>query len=203
MKTSTNARREKIRLQIVRGAASAFRKSGYHATNMNQIADAVNMTKSNLYNYFTAKEDILFFCHQYGMIRLVKLLDRINATSHAPEVKLRRLITGFVHLMNDELDGQIMSVDLKELTGTRLRRVVAMRDKVDKGMRRIIANGIRSASFRQVDTKLVSFTIFGAMNWIPRWFNPHGSAESVEISNVVVDCIFNGILNKNARRSRG
>jgi len=192
-KKSGEKRRETVRVEILRSAATAFRSSGYHGTNMNQIADAVGMTKSNLYNYFKTKEDILFFCHEYGMARLLKIFNRIDGKSYAPEVKLRRLIAEFIHMMVDELDGEILALEAKELTGVRLRRVIAMRDKLDRCMRRTIANGIKSGSFRPVDPKLVAFTIWGAMNWIPRWFDPSGSAGSVEISDAMVDCFFDGM----------
>jgi len=144
----TAGRREEVRLQILRSAASAFRQFGYHATNMNQIADAVEMTKGNLYNYFKAKEEILFFCHQYGMGRLLKLIGSVSASSYSPEVNLRRLIAGFIHLMVDEPDGEILALEFKELTDSRLRRILKMRDMVDKGTLRIIMSGLKSGSFR-------------------------------------------------------
>jgi AcrR family transcriptional regulator len=59
---------------------------------MNQIADAVQITKGNLYDYVKAEEEILFFCHHYGMGRLLELLDSISFSSYALEAKLRRLI---------------------------------------------------------------------------------------------------------------
>jgi TetR/AcrR family transcriptional regulator len=202
MKKPGNKRRDGVRLEILRSAATAFRRSGYHGTNMIQIADAVGMTKSNLYNYFKTKEDILFFCHQYGMARLLKTFDRIDRKPYPPEVKLRRLIAEFIHLMVDELDGEILALEAKELTGARLRRVIAMRDKLDRCMRRTIANGVKSGSFRQMDPKLVAFTIWGAMNWIPRWFKPSGPAGSVEISDAMVDCFLDGMRNHTRRRKR-
>ena len=195
MRTRNGAAREARRLEILRSAASAFRRYGYHGTNLNQIAAIVNMTKGNLYNYFKSKEEILFFCHDYGMKRLLKMLAGIEKSPYPADVKLRRFILGFVHVMVDELDGEILALEVKELSDTRLRQIIAKRNKLDRGMRRIIQNGMKSGVFRAVDPKLLSFAIWGSMNWIPRWFNPQGGAGSVEISEVMVDCYLNGMLN--------
>src|ERR1700722_6223836 len=195
MRKRNGAAREARRLEILRSAASAFRRYGYHGTNLNQIAAIVNMTKGNLYNYFKSKEEILFFCHDYGMKRLLKMLAGIEKSPYPADVKLRRFILGFVHGMVDELDGEILALEVKELSDTRLRQIIAKRNKLDRGMRRIIQNGMKSGIFRAVDPKLLSFTIWGSMNWIPRWFNPQGGAGSVEISEVMVDCYLNGMLN--------
>jgi AcrR family transcriptional regulator len=195
MKTTNGTMREAKRLEILRSAASAFRRYGYHGTNMNQIAASVNMTKGNLYNYFTTKEEILFFCHDYGMKRLLKLLKGIEHSPYPADVRLRRLILGFVHMMVDELDGEILALEVKEISGRRLQQILAKRDQVDRGMRRIVQDGVKANIFRPIDVKLSTFMIWGSMNWIPRWFNPKGSADSIAIGEVLVDCFFNGILN--------
>jgi AcrR family transcriptional regulator len=202
MKKPNAIARESKRLEILRSAASAFRRHGYHGTNLIQIASIVNMTKGNLYNYFKSKEEILFFCHDYGMKRLLKLLGSIQKSPYPADVKLRRMILGFVHMMVDELDGEILSLEVKELSGTRLRQILAKRDQLDRGLRRIIQDGVKDGIFRPVDVKLLGFTIWGSMNWIPRWFHPQGSAGSVEISEVMIDCYLNGIVNENGQRPK-
>ena len=48
------------RVDILKSAAKAFRKLGYHGATVEQIASALRMKKGNLYYYFRNKEDILF-----------------------------------------------------------------------------------------------------------------------------------------------
>src|SRR5690242_6431570 len=85
------------RVDILKSAAKAFRKLGYHGATVEQIASALQMKKGNLYYYFRNKEEILFACHQYSLDRLMTLLAEVEETSAGPDEKLRQLIGAFVH----------------------------------------------------------------------------------------------------------
>jgi AcrR family transcriptional regulator len=57
------SRSEERRLEILKSAAAAFRRRGYHGASVEEIARALRMTKGSLYYYFRNKEAILFACH--------------------------------------------------------------------------------------------------------------------------------------------
>src|SRR5436190_15403837 len=78
------------RIEILKSAAKAFRKLGYHGATVEQIAAALHMKKGNLYYYFKNKEDILFACHQYSLDRLTQLLEEIEHSGLPADDKLRR-----------------------------------------------------------------------------------------------------------------
>src|SRR3954471_5740800 len=130
------------RVEILKSAAAAFRSVGYHGATVEQIAAALHMKKGNLYYYFKNKEEILFACHQYSLDRLTHLLEEIEATGETADVKLRRLIDAFVHTILDELHGTALSLDLEALSSAHLRTVIGRRDAFDKGVRRIIEEGM-------------------------------------------------------------
>src|SRR5262245_32989526 len=66
------------RVDILKSAAKAFRKLGYHGATVERIAAALHMKKGNLYYYFKNKEEILFACHQYSLDQLTHLLEEIQ-----------------------------------------------------------------------------------------------------------------------------
>ena len=47
--------------------------------------------------------------------------------------------------------------------------------------------------FHAADAKLLSFAILGAVNWIPRWFNPAGPATSDEIADRFAEYLIAGL----------
>ena len=100
------------RVDILKAAAKAFRKLGYHGATVEEIASALHMKKGNLYYYFRNKEEILFACHQYSLDRLMQLLDDVGQSGADPDEKLRRLIVAFVHTILDELHGTALLLDL-------------------------------------------------------------------------------------------
>jgi len=172
------------RVQILKSAAHAFKQLGYHGATLEQIAAALKMQKGNLYYYFRSKEDILFACHQYSVDRLLDVLDTVERADLHPEQKLHRLLVSFIHTILDDLHGTALFLDIKVLGPKYLRQAIARRDEFDRGLRRVIQQGVDWGVFdAKVDPKLLSFAIMGAVNWIPRWYSPEGPANSEEIAD--------------------
>src|SRR5579864_3755656 len=117
------------RIDILKSAAKAFRRRGYHGATVEAIAAALHMKKGNLYYYFKNKEEILFACHQYSLDRLLQLMGEVEASASAPAEKLRTLIVAFVHTILDELHGTALFLELEALTPPHLKTVIARRDR--------------------------------------------------------------------------
>jgi AcrR family transcriptional regulator len=181
------------RVEILKSAAAAFRRLGYHGATVEQIAAALHMKKGNLYYYFRNKEEILFACHQYSLERLLALLGEVELSGLPADEKIRRLIVAFVHTILDELHGTALFLDLEAMAPAHLKTIIAGRDRFDHGMRKVLEEGIRAGAFAQADAKLLSFAILGAVNWIPRWYSPDGPASSQEIADRFADYLIAGL----------
>jgi AcrR family transcriptional regulator len=184
------------RVDILKSAAKAFRRLGYHGATVEQIAAALHMKKGNLYYYFKNKEEILFACHQYSLDQLMQLLDDVEHSAVAPDEKLRRLIVAFVHTILDELHGTALFLELEALTPAHLKTVITRRDQFDRGVRAVLEQGMASGAFVKSDPKLLAFALFGSVNWIPRWFNPEGPASSQTIGDLFADFFVSGLSAK-------
>jgi TetR/AcrR family transcriptional regulator len=181
------------RIDILKAAAKAFRKLGYHGATVEEIAAALNMKKGNLYYYFRNKEEILFACHQYSLDCLMQLLDDVERSGVEADEKLRRLVVAFVHTILDELHGTALLLDLEALTPAHLKTVIARRDRFERGVRQVLEDGIAEGHFGAGDPKLLAFAMFGAVNWIPRWFDPEGPATSQQIADLFADFFIRGL----------
>ena len=182
------------RIEILKSAAAAFRRRGYHGASVDEIASALEMTKGNLYYYFKNKEEILFACHEYSLDMLLALMADVQADTASPEAKLRRLVLAFVHLILDELHGTALTLDPEALSPVLLKRVIEKRDQFDQGVRAIIQQGIDEGLFKPGDPKLIEFAMMGAINWIPKWFDPEGPATSDQIGDAFADYLVGGLL---------
>ena len=181
------------RIDILKSAAAAFRRRGYHGASVDEIASALEMTKGNLYYYFRNKEEILFACHEYSLDVLLALLAEVEAEPSTPEVKLRKLVLAFVHLILDELQATALTIDLQALSPPLLRKVIARRDVFDRGLRAIIQQGMDQGLFAPADPKMVAFAVMGAVNWITKWFDPAGPMSSDEIGRAFADYLVGGL----------
>ena len=188
------------RIDILKSAAAAFRRRGYHGASVDEIASALEMTKGNLYYYFRNKEEILFACHEYSLDVLLALLDDVQAEASPPDVKLRKLVLAFVHLILDELQGTALTLDLQALSPPLLRKVIARRDAFDRGLRAIIQDGMNQGIFTPGDPKMVAFAVMGAVNWITKWFDPAGAMSSEQIGRAFADYLVGGLTRTAATR---
>ena len=59
--------REVKREAVIRAAAHAFNRKGYHNTSLDDIAAALEVTKPTVYYYVTNKEQLLFECFVAGV----------------------------------------------------------------------------------------------------------------------------------------
>jgi AcrR family transcriptional regulator len=175
------------RVEILKSAAAAFRRRGYHGASVDEIASALDMTKGNLYYYFRNKEDILYACHEYSLDILLQLMRAVEAEPIPADEKLRKLILAFVHLTLDELQGTALTLDPEALSPPLFVKVIAKRDEFDRGMRAIIQQGMDNGLFAKGDPKMMEFAIMGAVNWISKWFDPAGPMTSQQIGDAFAD----------------
>jgi len=189
------------RIEILKSAAAAFRRRGYHGASVDEIASALEMTKGNLYYYFENKEEILYACHDYSLDVLLTLMAEVQSEPSSPDDKLRKLILAFIHTMLDELQGTALTLDLQALSPALLKRIIAKRDRFDRGLREIIQQGIDQGLFRAGDPKMIGFAMMGAVNWITKWFDPAGPMSSEQIGQRFADYLVGGLLKKDSLRS--
>ena len=175
------------RIEILKSAAAAFRRRGYHGASVDEIASALQMTKGNLYYYFRNKEDILYACHEYSLDILLQLMQEVQHEDSPADQKLRKLILAFVHLILDELQATALTLDPESLSPPLLAKVIAKRDEFDRGMRAIIQQGMDDGLFAAGDPKMIEFAIMGAVNWISKWFDPAGPMTSDQIGQSFAD----------------
>jgi AcrR family transcriptional regulator len=184
------------RIEILKSAAAAFRRRGYHGASVDEIASALAMTKGNLYYYFKNKEEILFACHEYSLDKLLRLMGDVQAENITPEAKLRKLVLAFVHTILDDLHGTALTLDPEALSPPLLKRVISQRDQFDHGIRTIIQQGIDQGQFRPGDPKMIEFAMMGAVNWISKWFDPAGEQTSDQIGDAFADYLVGGLLRR-------
>ena len=80
------------------------------------------------------------------------------------------------------------------LDESRRGEVVALRDRFETGLRELVAEGVRTGEVRPLPPKLVAFAVFGAINWIARWYRTGGEATPEQIAEVFGDLFLGGLF---------
>jgi AcrR family transcriptional regulator len=183
VRTSRLQRRYQARrLEILRAAGREFRTRGFAETGMREIATAADLSPANLYNYFHGKDEILFFCQDSALDRLLANLEKtLRARAGATE-KLHSVITFHLRCVLDEVEGSAAHLVTNSIPHHLQKRLLAKRDRYEQGLRQIIAAGIRSEEFVATDPALAARAILGALNSTVLWFNSQGPLTAEQLA---------------------
>jgi TetR/AcrR family transcriptional regulator len=184
------------RLAILRAAGRMFRVHGFAATGMRDVAAAADLSPANLYNYFQGKHELLFFCQDNSLDRMIAALEKARCSKSSAAEKLGSVIESHVRCVLDEVEGSAAHLLTSALPSHLQRRVVAKRDRYEEGVRQIIAAGIRSGEFVPCDPALAARAILGALNWSVRWFSPQGRLTAAEIAGEFAYFLTRGLVSK-------
>jgi AcrR family transcriptional regulator len=186
-------KRERRRAQILHAALRAFREKGYHATTLDDIAEHLGLRKTALYHYFPDKEAILYECHRESLAELDRLIRDARKRFNSNAARLAHVIREHVRVMTETLEGSPLAFEVTALSGERQVAVITARDRYERGVRRIIENGIKSGEFRRVNSKIAAFAILGSINWIARWYRPEGSLHAPELGSEFANHLVGGL----------
>lgn len=193
--TSERVRRksEARRLDILRAAARVFRRSGVAAAGMREIAQEADLSPGNLYYYFAGKDELLFFCQDRTVDRMLEAAAAAGASAMPVADQLRAVIRAHLHYTLEELEGATAHLEVDMLAEELRRGIIDKRDKYEHAVRALIAEGVKRGEFAPCDAALVARAILGALNWTSRWYRPEGAQSVAAIAEGLADYLVRGI----------
>jgi len=193
VQTPSASRAEGRRAEILRRAASLFRRKGFHRAGMREIAAELGIAPGALYYYFESKEDLLHACQTISLERLLRSARELAASDAPPEEKVRRLVAAHLGHVLDELGGSFAHVEFHALPPPLLAEVVKGRDAYERIVRDVLAEGVRAGAFRAMDVKLAALSLLGALNWTVVWWRPEGRHALPQVAAEVADLFLRGV----------
>ena len=182
--------------EIQEAAVRLFEKRGYHATSMQEIADAVGLQKGSLYYYITSKEELLLKIVRQAITEHNVRLEEIV---HRPVPAGERLAQAIrAHLEATAQDVAIMTIFLREshaLTAEQRAALDAASTRYRVLFTGLIREGIASGEFRAADPEVTGLALIGACNWFHAWYNPMGRLSLDKITTEFVSLALQGLQN--------
>lgn len=175
-------------------AVRLFRARGYHATSMQDLAEAVGIQRGSLYHYIAAKDDLLWAIMDRTIVRLGGAVEPVVKTRGTAAERLRLAVAAHLEVaaaLPDEMT--ILHVELKSLSNPRRRQMVALRDRYEELFRAVIRDGIGSGEFRKIEPKGTVFAILGACNWFTQWYRPDGAQHHSVFARIFADLFIDGV----------
>lgn len=184
------------RRQIIETATSLFSSRGYHATRMQDIAEALDMQAGSLYYYFESKEALLTAIVEASVDVAVERLRVVLDEVTDPVERIRRGIEGHLTVFDDHADlfSIFNSEKLDSISEELAGKVNALgRDYEDLWVQ-IIREGMQEGLLRSdLDPWIAMKAVVGLCNSTLLWFTPGGTMSSHEIAQRFADVAIGGL----------
>lgn len=188
-------------MAILKAAAGVFRARGFAAAGMRDIAAAADLSPGNLYHYFSGKDELLFFCQDRTLDRLLAALAAARRPRGPLAPRLRDLACAHVLCLVGEVEGSAAHLEVDALPPRLRSPIVAKRDRYERGIRTLVAGGIRRGELRDADPTIATRAFLGALNWTAHWFRPEGTRSARQVANLVADYAVTGLQSVTGRQS--
>jgi AcrR family transcriptional regulator len=186
-------RRDRQRDAILRAAARLFRERGFADTGMRDIAAAADLSAANLYHYFNGKNDLLFYCQDRALDRMLAAVASARKATRSTPERLRLVFTAHLQTLLDEIEGATAHLQIDSLPHPLREAIVRKRDRYEHALRRIIVEGTAGGELVDVDPAIVARAALGAMNWTVTWFRPEGPDSAAAVGDIVSRFLVRGV----------
>jgi AcrR family transcriptional regulator len=192
--------RDTKRVAIIRAAAHAFSKHGFHNTSIDMIARALKVTKPTVYYYVANKEQLLFECFVAGLERIRSAMSRAGRPPELASERLQLVISNYAQAIASEYGWCMVRAEDQDLSPTMSAQIKALKSEIDQGIRRLLREGMRDGSIQRCDPKMTAFAIAGALNWIAHWYRQDQSMSPRQIAAAFSSIFYAGLLPRTAAR---
>jgi AcrR family transcriptional regulator len=180
-------RRELVEAQIYEQATRLFAERGFAGTSLQDIADAMGMTRPALYYYVRNKDQLLARLVTEITEGPAEMVEEIAGRDVDATTKIRALVrllaarqaenaARFRLVIRSESE---LPADLAGAHETAKRRVL-------DGVARVVDQGVRSGEFRPDDVRTTALALIGMCNWIAWWFHPGGARSADDVAEQMV-----------------
>lgn len=186
------------RSDILQAAAQIFRLKGYHATSMQDIADAVHLQKASLYHHIESKQGILLAILDMALDILIDDLHQVVISDYSPEEKVKRAMSMYIERLTEDAGlAAVLLLEYRSLEPEVRTQHIQRRDRYEKLWRDLIREGVEANVFRPIDEAIATFALLGVQNWTITWFREDGRLTAPQLADEFCTLFLNGLRETN------
>ncbi len=178
---------------ITSNAAKLFAEKGFGGASISDISKACNISKSLIYHYYSAKEDILYGVMTDHIDELTTAVTNKSLEDTDPKQEFHNLTLALLRCYAGAEEAQkVLLYDLNKLTTKQRKEIVAKQRAIIERFEQV---------YLQIDSSLKSdpsllrskiMLFFGSVNWIHTWYNPKGAVSRKKLAKMAVENTIGG-----------
>jgi AcrR family transcriptional regulator len=177
---------------IIDVATRLFCERGFRATRLDDISDALGVTRAALYYYFDGKREVLEEICARAMRSSEVALQEIQVLDDPAD---RLLAFAKVYTANMSSDAaRVFTRDNLELKPTSRRALMARSHAVNDGAKAIFRYGIEHGDFApNIELPHTTLGFLGMLNSMANWYRPARDGDFDETVEHLVDVFITGV----------
>jgi AcrR family transcriptional regulator len=186
---------QKTRDLLVQEATDLFYEYGYVKTPIRKITENLNVENTIIYYYFKNKDELLFSIIEGIIDDMLRGLENVIHCFSDPMDRVQQMIFFQISLLGDrKKEVKIFVEDTDKLT-------MEMQTKI-KDKERMVYDWyaeqfillIKAGRIKNIEIPVITFTIFGMINWIYRWYKEDGALSLEAVAMRTIEIVFAGIM---------
>jgi AcrR family transcriptional regulator len=185
-----------MKQRILEAGIQLIDENGFKSTSINDIVEAIGVTKGTFYYYFASKEELLKDIHILYIEDLIHRQEEILAnTSTTCTNKLYEIIHLLIsNIRTKRQSARIFIREIRHLSKANFVSIRQKRNMFRDNIQSLLEDGIYKGEFKPGSrADIVTLGILGMTNWSFYWFNPFGLVSEEELSKIYVEMILSGI----------
>ena len=192
------------RERIVAAAVELFYSQGYARTTLEQVADAIQMTKPFIYQYFKSKNELLAEICGHAIKVAHEALNRALVQQGTPTARLEAISRDFMlTVLTHQANAVIYSREEKELEPKDRDGINALRRAFDHRLVALLKEGVAAGEFQVDDVHLTALAVGGIVGWSQVWFRPAGRLTREEASDGIAALVLAMVRAKPRPKRKG
>lgn len=189
-------RRARDRDEILDAAARVFRRRGYRASTVEDIATELGILKGSLYHYINSKQELLYEV-VVGPLRLANTkLCAVLDGGGSVEFRLREACRAHMEVIRDDFPRLTIALTERlELPEEQISELRELMRRYEQQWEDMVQEGIRAGIVRPgLNVRLTTLAFLGMLNWASQWYRREGAESAEEIGAIFADIGLRGIL---------
>ena len=176
--------------RIVGAAVELFYTQGFTNTTLEQVADAINVTKPFIYAHFRSKAELLADICSRAIKVAHDALNRVTADQASATVKLETLVRDFMMAVLDhQPHAVIYSREETHLNPEDREAINVLRREFDRRFAALLQEGVAAGEFVVEDVPLTALAIGGIVGWSPVWYRSGGRLTQAQAAQRVATLV--------------